>query len=156
MAAGLSTIAAPDLANQHGGPDGLFRSPVGRVDRGVDQEPEPVRRMSQNMVGQATIRLEGEATGGYLFQLAGQRQSLLRLLVLGESSCAPFAAQGISIVDELQDLCRQARSAAASHFQQSFAPSLEVLQALLMEGLGKMVVHGPTIVDQRSAPIEPE
>ena len=54
------TVAAPDLAIHHCRTNRLLGPMVCRLNRWIDQEPEPLHRMIQEMAGQAAIRFVRE------------------------------------------------------------------------------------------------
>ena len=59
LRATLRAIAATDLAIDHGGPDGVLGSPVGRVDVDGPEEGEHGREFAVEMGGEALRRRQG-------------------------------------------------------------------------------------------------
>jgi hypothetical protein len=111
-------IAAPDLAVHHRRPKGLLAAVVG----GVEQEPEPVGGMLQQMPGQTTIRFVREAAFGQSLQFTSQAQAALGQSIAAQPMAAPRASQGIRAIDQPQHRPRQAHRAAHGGFQQKLAP----------------------------------
>src|SRR5438105_4395834 len=70
-------VAAPHFAVHDGRANRLFAAIIRGVDRGVNEKPEPVHGMLQQMPGQTPIRWIREAALGQLFQFTGQAQAAL-------------------------------------------------------------------------------
>ena len=102
MGAAPGAIAAPDLSVHDGRAYRLLGSPVRRVDRRIDQEPEPLHRVFQNVFRQLAIAVIRKRAGGEMFQLARERQTRLSQLVAAESMSAPRTAQRERPVEQRQ------------------------------------------------------
>jgi len=112
---------------------GLLGAIVGRGNRGIDQEPEPVHGVLQKMTSQAAIGVVGEAAGGPFLQFATQGQPGLRQRLRIDSMAAPRTAQGERFIDQLQHGAGKAHSTSASRVRQIPTATLQVAQALLMK-----------------------
>ncbi len=149
-------VAAPYFAVHHGRANCLLGTIVGGVDRRIDQEPEPVHGMIQQMPGQTPIRLVREAALRQLFQFTCQAQAVLGQVVAAQSMATPGTPQPIRAVDQPEHRARQSHGAPGSGFQQSLAAALQVRQALLMNGAREAVVHAPAVMHQSARPVEPQ
>lgn len=132
---GPRSISAPHLAVDDRRANRLLSTPIGGVDRRIDQEPEPVKRMSQNMLGQAAIGRVAEPTRDQLFQSPGKPQAGACQIVTADAMAAPLPTQLECLVDERQDSPRQEHGALDGRLQQFPTAPLQVSNALLMKGL---------------------
>src|SRR5687768_6317423 len=88
-------VAAPYFAVHYRRANRLLATVVGRVGLGVDQEPEPVHGMLQQMPGQTPIRFVREMAARQLFQFARQSQAVVGQGVTAQPMAAPGASQRI-------------------------------------------------------------
>jgi len=152
---GRSTVAAPHLAGDHHGANGLLGAPVGGLQAGTVQESEQCVALPAEVVGQApiargTVGAE-EQTIHLRFQTAtGHRQPVCADLAL----VAP-RTQSQRRLQNLLHRPRKMRHLASADFDHLPAAAQQMGQAGLMRGLRELPIDTPSIPHQnpvKSAP----
>jgi hypothetical protein len=146
-------VAAPDLAIHDRRSHRLLGPVIRGLNRGFDQEPEPLQRVFAEMLGQATIRRSGEVARGQALQFATEQQTLIRQFVATHTMSPPQPPSDKGLVDQFQHRAREAHGATHRRFQQFLATTLQVRQTLLMSSRGEPVVHAPAVMHERARPV---
>ena len=127
-------IAAPDLSIDDRRPDRLFAAIICGIDPRIDQEPEPVDCVPQQMAAQTPVWLVRESTARNALEFNGQAQSGVRQRIAADAMATPSAVQVVGPFDQIEHRSWEFRRDGRRRFQQPFAPALQVIQALLMRG----------------------
>ena len=112
--------------------------------------------MIHHVFGQPTIRFVRDAARGELLQFATEDQALFGQRVAAEPMATPHSTQREGPIDEQQHRTGQTHGATHGRFEQCLATTLQMPQALLMKGPCEAIVHAPTVMHERSRPVEPE
>ncbi len=154
-AAGVA-IAAEDLSVGDRRADGLVGGPTGGLTARMLEKEEEFVLMVGEMLGEPGVGRVRESPVQQALQPGlkatdGDRHAMRRNLAL-----VPTVAKEEGVREELQDRPGKSNRPAGGEFEDVLAASLDVAEALLVEGLLESIVGAPPVMDHRAVPIRPE
>ncbi len=147
-------VATADFAADNGRPRSLFRAPVGRVDRWVEQKREDRRVFDREMRGEAlsdaaTARLIDESIEPIFQMAAGDGDA-----VCGESRAPPAVTSPQSLLEDGMHSRSEPAFVMVAH--QRSTSSHQMRETCLMNGVGEAAIRRPAVADQHTIKVRPQ
>src|SRR6266545_4417728 len=147
-------VATTHFAGDDRGAQGLFRAPVGRVDRGVKEKREDRRVFDREMRGEAprdaaTARLIDESIEPILQMAASDGDA-----VCGDRPAPPPITNPQSLLED--GLHLRGKPALVLVVNQRATSSQQMREARLMDRLCKTPIGRPAVSDQHTVKVRPQ